>query len=174
MKIAALAAVFASILALAPVAAGVVSGPPPTGLTLGTVSRVIDGDTLVLRSGARVRLVQIDAPEAGGECHAAAATRELIHLAGPGRRIALEADPVLDQVDRYGRLLRYVHWNGTNVNVELVSRGAATPWFYDGDRGRFAGDLLAATSAARSAHRGMWRACRVTWDPELAVQTRHR
>jgi endonuclease YncB( thermonuclease family) len=121
-----LAAVLAAVLALVPVALGANSGPPPTGLTLGTVSRVIDGDTLVLRNGARVRLVQIDAPEAGGECHAAAATRELIRLAGPGRRISLEADPLLDQVDRYGRLLRYVNWNGTNVNVELVSRGAAT------------------------------------------------
>ena len=174
MSKSALAAVFAAVLALVPVALGARSGPPPPGLTLATVSRVIDGDTLALRNGARVRLVQIDAPEAGGECHAAASTRELIRLAGPGRRIVLEADPELDQVDRYGRLLRYVHWNGMNVNVELVHRGAATPWFYDGDRGRFAVDLLTANASARSARRGMWGACRVSWDPERAVETRHR
>jgi endonuclease YncB( thermonuclease family) len=49
------------------------------------VSRVIDGDTLVLRNGARVRLVQIDAPESGGECHAAALP-SFEGRPGPGNR----------------------------------------------------------------------------------------
>ena len=138
------------------------------------VERIVDGDTLVLRGGARVRLVQIDAPEAAEECYAAAATRELARLARPGARVGLEADPQLDRVDRYGRLLRYIHAGRVNVNVELVRRGAATPWFYDGERGRYAGALLGATSAARSAKRGMWGACRVSWNPYGPVETRPR
>jgi len=70
----------------------------------------------------------------------------------------LEADSQLDQVDRYGRLLRYVNRRGVNVNVELVRRGAAEPYFYRGERGRYASRLLAAARGAKSAQRGMWGA----------------
>lgn len=139
-----------------------------------TVERVIDGDTLVVRGGSRVRLVQIDAPEAGEECYAGASTLELIRLAGAGTRVVLEIDPGLDQVDRYGRLLRYIHTGSRNVNLELVRRGAATPWFYDGDRGRYAARFLTATNAARAARRGMWGACRVSWRPDGPVDTQPR
>ena len=138
------------------------------------VSRIVDGDTLVLGRGARVRLLQIDAPEAGGECYARMATRELALLAPPGTRVVLEADPALDREDRYGRLLRYVRVGGANVNVELVRRGAATPYFYRGERGRHAARLLAAAASARATRRGMWGSCRVSWSPTRPVETRSR
>lgn len=137
------------------------------------VERIIDGDTLELRTRERVRLVQIDAPESGKECYAAAATLELRRLVPRGTRVALEADPALDDVDRYGRQLRYVYTN-VNVNLELVRRGAATPYFYDGDRGRYARRLLAAVMSARHARRGMWGACVVVWTPDRSVTTRSR
>jgi endonuclease YncB( thermonuclease family) len=138
------------------------------------VARIVDGDTLIIRGGKSVRLVQIDAPEAGGECYSAASTRELTRLAPPGSRLTLGTDPRLDRVDVYGRLLRYVEAAGRNVNVELVRRGAATPYFFDGDRGRHAAALLAAVSSARTERRGMWRYCRVFWRPEAPIETRER
>jgi len=121
------------------------------------VASVTDGDTLRLTNGQRVRLLQIDAPEAGA-CYARESRAALMRLVPVGSRIALETDPVLDQVDRYGRLLRYVRRGGTNVNVELVRRGAAETYFYRGERGRFANRLLEAERAAKSALRGMWGA----------------
>lgn len=140
-----------------------------------TVTRVGDGDTLDVRGGDRVRLVQIDAPELGqGECFAREARRELERLAPDGARVALEADPVLDDEDRFGRLLRYVLAGGTNVNVELVRRGAAAPYFRGGDKGRYADELLDAVDEARHSGRGMWGACRVQWEPDRAVITRPR
>ena len=140
-----------------------------------TVERIVDGDTLVLEGGSRIRLVQIDAPELGEEeCYAAASTGELAGLARPGIRVALEADPRLDGVDRYGRLLRYVYAESTNVNLELVRRGAATAFFFHGERGRYAGRLLAATEEARAERRGLWDACRVSWSADRQVETRHR
>ena len=139
------------------------------------VERVGDGDTLDVRGGARVRLVQIDAPELGEqECYAQESKRELERLAPRGVRIELERDPALDDVDRYGRLLRYVEIKGMNVNVELVRRGAAAPYFRHGDRGRYADELLDAVGEARVGHRGMWGTCRVEWDPEGPVSTRPR
>ncbi len=140
-----------------------------------TVARIGDGDTLDLRGGARVRLVQIDAPELGeGECHARESKVELERLATPGQRVELEADSQLDATDRYGRLLRYVHVADTNVNVELVRRGAATPYFRSGDEGTYADELLDAVAEARDAGRGMWSSCRVSWDPNRTVTTRRR
>ena len=139
-----------------------------------TVDWVTDGDTLRIRGGERVRLLQIDAPEAGEECYAGRATAELVRLTPSGARVVLEPDPDLDLRDRYGRLLRYVYRGQVNVNVELVRRGAATPYFYDGDRGRYAAPLLAAVAEARRARRGLWGACRVSWSPEEPVTTRSR
>lgn len=140
-----------------------------------TVARIGDGDTLDLRGGARVRLVQVDAPELGeNECYAREARRDLERLAPPGARIAIEADPGLDDRDRYGRLLRYVHRGALNVTVELVRRGAAAPYFRGGDDGIHADDLLDAVDEARRKRRGMWSSCRVEWEPDQAVVTRPR
>jgi endonuclease YncB( thermonuclease family) len=131
-----------------------------------TVRRVIDGDTIVMSSGVHVRLVQIDATELGsGECYSRKAASVLRSLLPPGTPVRLEADPALDSTDRYGRLLRYVHKGALNVNLELVWRGAATVWFYQGERGRYAGKLLAAARSARAARRGIWGSCRVVWNP---------
>jgi endonuclease YncB( thermonuclease family) len=140
-----------------------------------TVARIGDGDSLVLRGGARLRLLQVDAPElGGGECYAREAQRELERLAPPGERVLLESDPRLDRRDRHGRLLRYVRAMRTNVNVQLVRSGAATPYFVRGERGRYAEDLLSAVALARAERRGLWGACRVRWRPTQQVETRYR
>src|SRR5262245_28608267 len=74
------------------------------------IDHVTDGDTVVLRNGQRVRLVQIDTPEVffGTECYgpqASAATKRLLPV---GTRVRLQLEPATDRVDQYGRLLRYV------------------------------------------------------------------
>ena len=139
------------------------------------ISRVVDGDTVVLDNGARVRLLQIDAPEIGsGECYSRRSTKELRRLLPSGAPVRLLADARLDRIDRYGRLLRYVIRGSTNVNLALVARGAATVWFYGGVRGRFAGALLTAARRARTAGRGLWGACRTVWDPYSPATTEPR
>ena len=145
--------------------------PPSTG----SVARVADGDSLVMGGGARVRLLQIDAPELGqGECYGREATAELRRLVERGDAVELENDGGLDDVDRHGRLLRYVLRDGVNVNVELVRRGAAAPFFLGGERGRYAAELLDAVEEARRADAGMWASCSVRWHPERQVETRPR
>jgi endonuclease YncB( thermonuclease family) len=137
-----------------------------------TVSYVVDGDTIALANGRRVRLLQIDAPELGTEeCYSRKSTKELRRLLPQGAAISLIADPRLDRTDLYGRLLRYVMRGSTNVNVALAARGAATVWFYGGAKGRYAGSLLHAAGKARAARRGMWGACRTVWDPYESATT---
>jgi micrococcal nuclease len=128
-----------------------------------TVQHVIDGDTIVLADGRHVRLVQLDAPEAvEHECYGNEATHVLETLLRPGTQVEIEQDPALDQQDVYGRTLAYVFADGKNVNLELVRRGAAAPWFYDGDRGRYATALLGVARKAQAQRRGLWGACPAT------------
>ena len=147
--------------------------PPPAGADVATVRLVVDGDTVVLQGGARVRLLQIDTPEVGGgECYSRAARRALLRLVPEGSTIRLEADPSLDARDRYGRLLRYVTRNGINVNLRLVANGSAAPYFYGGERGRWAAALLTAAQRAKRGRVGLWGACpRTRLDPERAIDT---
>jgi endonuclease YncB( thermonuclease family) len=127
------------------------------------IGHVTDGDTVVLADGARVRLVQIDTPEVyfGVECFGRAASAALERMLPPGTEVRLAADPALDRVDRYGRLLRYVVRvrDGLNVNVALVRAGIAAPYFYRGDRGRYAELLSRLALRARARRLGLWGAC---------------
>jgi micrococcal nuclease len=126
------------------------------------VDQVVDGDTIVLADGTRVRLVQIDAPERGSaaECFGDEARAAARRLLPEGTSVRLERDPATDDRDDFDRLLRYaVRRDGTNVNLRLVADGAAAPYFYGGTRGRHAGELERSAREARTARRGLWGAC---------------
>jgi micrococcal nuclease len=118
-----------------------------------SVVRVIDGDTVVIAGGQRVRYIGIDTPEVdpeeafGGE--AADVNRELVQ----GKVVNLEKDT--SETDRYGRLLRYVWVDGTMVNIELVRRGLAKAKEYPPDT-KYQSLLETAELEARLARRGMW------------------
>jgi endonuclease YncB( thermonuclease family) len=95
--------------------------------------------------------------------------------APPGTRVRLRTEPVTDRVDQYGRLLRYVVRvrDGINVNIRLVTVGAAAPYFYERRRGRYASRLEARAKRARARKRGLWRACpRTRYNPYRALATR--
>lgn len=134
---------------------------------------VVDGDTIRLRDGRRVRLAQIDAPELGeGECYSNEAAQTLDGLLPSRGVVRLERDRGLDRVDRFGRLVRYVSSRERNLNLALVRRGAASVWFAGDDRGRHATRLLSAARHARRARRGLWGACPgAELDPSRGVET---
>jgi micrococcal nuclease len=157
----------------APLEADAVDEVVPDG-ELVVVDFVPDGDTVQLDDGRRVRLVQLDSPEGGEgeECYADEARDTLRAFIDQGTEILLVADPLLDQEDRFGRLLRYVVVDGENVNVELVRRGAATVWFFDGEEGIFATELLEAATLANENKTGLWGACPDTpFDPRHGADT---
>ena len=122
---------------------------------------VVDGDTIRLTDGRRVRLVQIDAPELGdSECYARRGDRALARLAPPGTRVRLEADPALDDHDRFGRLLRYVFVGGDEREPPARRGGRGER---HGSSTATAGATRTTSSpprtAARAAGAGLWRAC---------------
>lgn len=141
------------------------------------VDHVADGDTVDLRNGQKVRLVQIDTPEVyfGTECYGKQASLLTKRLLPPGTPVRLTAEPATDRVDDYGRLLRYVTRvrDDLNVNVYLVRVGAAAPYFYDERRGMYADLLERLARRARAKHLGLWGVCKHTpYDPYRGVASR--
>jgi len=113
-----IALVFAFLLA-----GGCIQGQPEKAPVLerGLAAGVIDGDTIALESGQRVRLIGIDTPEKGMPCWEEAKNR----LQGLvfGKQLILKRD--ISETDKYGRLVRYVYANGTLVTLALVQQGLA-------------------------------------------------
>ena len=163
--------------ALFAVSGGATPARSATHASLYRIDHVADGDTVDLRNGARVRLVQIDTPEVyfGTECYGPQASAMTKRLLPPGTAVRLLVEPATDRVDRYGRLLRYVirARDDLDINLQLVAIGAAAPYFYDGRRGMYAGQLEELARHARSERLGLWGACpRTQLDPYRGVATR--
>lgn len=136
------------------------------------VAYVYDGDTLTLSDGNKVRLVQIDTPEVSpAECYGKEARDLLKKLIGTSS-IRLIKEPLAGDKDDFGRLLRYVNVSSRNLNLELVKLGAAAPWFYKGQKGRFSKELLNAARTAQKKQIGLWKACpTAVLDPSKALDT---
>jgi micrococcal nuclease len=133
------------------------------GTATARVERVVDGDTIVLAGGERVRYIGIDTPESVKpgtpvQCFAKAAGRENERLV-EGEQVRLRYDA--EQRDRYGRLLAYVYRSrdGMFVNAELVRRGYARTMTIPPNVAH-AADFGRLARAARVAGRGLWSACR--------------
>ena len=115
------------------------------------VVRVLDGDTVELEDGSRVRYLGIDTPE-WGEHYADDATarnRELVE----GKTVELERGN--RDKDEYGRLLRYVYVDGVFVNAELVAQGYAKAYIFDPDD-RYSQVLIQLEQYAKMRQRGLW------------------
>lgn len=93
------------------------------------VAHVVDGDTLHLQDGRKVRLIGINTPEIGragepSQAFARQAYKTLIQLVKSGDTIGLSYDQ--DKYDRYKRLLAYVYLDdGRSVERVLLAKGLA-------------------------------------------------
>jgi len=88
------------------------------------VVRIIDGDTIEIRQDNKtqsVRLLGVDAPERG-QCYFEESSLFLSELLKE-RTVTLQEDPLNDNNDEYGRLLRYVYINDNLVNETLIKIG---------------------------------------------------
>ena len=136
--------------------------PPPSEPEPTKVVRVIDGDTLVVRTAAgevTVRLIGVDAPEKG-KCGAKQATKALRALASQGETVEVASDPTQPQVDKYGRVLAYVTGSdGTLMQDELL-RGGWVKVLVVGKRFQKYAAFSSIQKKAKRKGRGAWSACR--------------
>ncbi|MEI7749991.1 MAG: thermonuclease family protein [Candidatus Moraniibacteriota bacterium] len=124
------------------------------------VARVIDGDTIEIEGGERVRYIGMDTPETvdpekSVQCFGKEASDENKRLV-EGKTVRLEKDT--NDRDQYGRLLRYVYVGDTFVNLDLVRLGFAYATPYPPDI--LHQDWFAETEqSAKDAGLGLWGAC---------------
>lgn len=137
------------------------------------VRRVIDGDTIELESGERVRLIGIDTPEVhesnklhkdsqrtGEDISTIQAlgrrswefTKKLVE----GKRVNLEFD--VEKYDKYNRLLAYVYLkkDGTFVNAEIIKQGYASLMTFPPNV-KYADLFVKLYQEARNNKRGLWK-----------------
>lgn len=121
------------------------------------VTRVLDGDTIVLDNGETVRLIGVDAPE-------------IHHPEIPVQRFGEEAAEFLRRFaegfectleyehnnirDQYGRLLAYVFVGDHLVNAEMIRRGYA--YAYTRFPFRRQTEFIALEREAREHQYGLW------------------
>ncbi len=121
------------------------------------VTKVIDGDTVVLADGRIVRYIGVDAPETNHQdekqkCYAEEAKKANEKLV-LGKDVVLEQD--VSDKGKYNRLLRYVYIGDTFVNEYLVKEGLARSVHYPPDTSK--SDILdKAQEWAKSQKKGMW------------------
>ena len=115
------------------------------------VINVIDGDTIELEDGSRIRYLGIDTPETGEPYYSEATVRnkELVE----GKVVYLQKGK--RDRDEYDRLLRYVYVDGVFVNAELVAQGFATAYIFDADEW-YSQTLVRLEQYAKLKKRGLW------------------
>jgi endonuclease YncB( thermonuclease family) len=107
--------------------------PPVAGDAEPIHWRVIDGDTFEdLVTGDRYRLENIDTPETGSRARCRA-ERELGDRATARARAVIAGARRLDvrrtgRIDRYDRIIAFVHINGRDLGELMIGEGLARPW----------------------------------------------
>lgn len=131
-----------------------------------SVLRVIDGDTIQVSDGTRVRLIGIDTPETVDPsgpvgCFGPEATRYASALLPVGTRIRLVYD--VERLDRFGRTLAYVYrlTDGAFVNQAIARNGFGLQATFPPNVAH-AEEFRVAVADARRANLGLWRACQST------------
>lgn len=143
--------------------AGAAAGGLPAGLDV-TVERVVDGDTIVVSGGERVRLIGVDTPETRDPrrpvgCFGKQASEFTSTLLPAGSRVRLVGD--VEPRDRYQRLLAYAYRlpDGLFVNAELLRRGFGQVLTIPPNVAH-SEEFVALSREAREEERGLWGACR--------------
>ncbi len=127
------------------------------------VESVVDGDTIVVTGGERVRLIGVDTPETKDprkpvQCFGVEASAFTASLLSPGTGVRLVYD--VERLDRFSRTLAYVYRedDGLFVNAVLLAEGYAQVATFPPNVAHVE-EFTAQARTAREEGRGLWSAC---------------
>lgn len=143
----------------------------PPNLPEYKVSRIIDGDTIVVEKLGKVRYIGVNTPEIehGNKpgqpygVEAQEANGKLVQ----GKSVKLEFD--IEQRDKYGRLLAYVYVGKTFVNAWLVEMGYAQVMTIPPNV-KYQSRFLKLQKEARRSFRGLWEQNPIQSQSNMAIQ----
>jgi micrococcal nuclease len=133
------------------------AGGSECGPSTAVVERALDGDTVELSDGTRVRYILVDTPELSTEDCWSDIAHETNRNLVEGRDITLTYDA--ECVDAYGRLLAYVEVDGVDVNARLVEQGHACVLHISPNGDARADEFMNLEFVAQQDDIGMWGAC---------------
>jgi micrococcal nuclease len=147
------------VLAIVAATAGCNGGGSECGPTEGVVERIIDGDTIELAGGVKIRYLMVNTPETTGgkdECYGSNAVQFNTDLV-LGKTVQIDYD--VECTDRFDRTLAYVSVGGQEVNSLLLERGYACLLHIAPNGDDRLSELKALETSAKQANRGLWGAC---------------
>ena len=115
------------------------------------VSKVIDGDTIQLENGLKVRLLGINTPEKNMIYYEEA--KEFLKKKIENRTIEIETNPE-NKIDKYDRVLAYVFLDGKFINKEILENGLGNLYYYEKDK--HYSELKNAKNYAQTNNLGIW------------------
>ncbi|MEM4181707.1 MAG: thermonuclease family protein [Candidatus Pacearchaeota archaeon] len=115
------------------------------------IKRALDGDTLELEDGRKVRMLGINTPEKGKFM-----SKEALEMTKTieNKKVIL----LYNQKDKYGRVLGYIFFEGENFNKKILENGLAHLYYYEKDR--FFEEMKETEKRARENKKGIWKESR--------------
>jgi len=107
------------------------------------ITKIIDGDTVIVEGGETIRLLGIDCDEKGKKCYTPA--KKYIEEQFLGKTAVLKSGK--DDKDIYGRSLRYIFVDGESVNLKMVAEGLCVARL-ENDKSTYSEEIRAAESDA--------------------------
>jgi len=113
------------------------------------VTKIMDGNTILVEGGQQVKLLGIMADQEGEPCYNE--TKQKLQDLALGKTATMVKD--INDKDQFGNLLRYIKIGDTNINVELVKEGLVSLKI-DDNVTIYKNDLIFAEQYAKSKSTG--------------------
>jgi len=120
----------------------------------GFVTRVVDGDTIHVNINGKdeiVRLLGINTPEKKKPYYKEAKDFLIQNIENKSVELVIDGE----NIDRYGRKLRYIFYDNRLINVEIVENGFATTFMLDGLK--YMDKFVNAEKFAMNSGKGLWK-----------------
>ncbi len=133
--------------------------PSPCGPSTGKVVNIVDGDTVDLESGVRIRMLLVDTPETTGgktDCYGQQA-KAYTSMQLLNKDVTIAYDSVC--LDRFGRTLAYLSVGSAEHNRALVEKGFACMLYVAPDGQSRKAEFEEYQSIAKTNRTGLWGAC---------------
>ncbi len=122
------------------------------------ISSVVDGDTVKLSDGNKIRILGIDTPETvdprkAVQCFGKEASDKMKELVN-GKKVILLVDASQGDRDKYGRLLRYIYLENEDIGATMIREGYAYAYLkYPTSKTE---EYKTLETRAREGKKGLW------------------
>ncbi|MEK6848348.1 MAG: thermonuclease family protein [Nanoarchaeota archaeon] len=119
----------------------------------GIIKRAVDGDTIEMSNGNKIRLLGVNTPEKNTPFY-----QEAKNFLKDFENKEVDIYWTIENTDKYSRLLRYVFFEEKLLNEEILAKGLGNAYVYKEDK--YTKRLRGAEEKARKRGIGLWERSR--------------